>query len=153
MTSAALKKPQTLEGRLAVTTEDEQRFKKSWNGLDGADERDDPYANLRYPFKVDLHKGKGRVLAGGVASNEMAGRSEQMPSLEPRGLPSTTTRALPAQGAQIGYIKQERSVSRELDSEREGKRPSEYFNATFPIQSRLTFAQLLLASSLRGLRP
>src|SRR5579862_6727662 len=59
--------------------------------------------------------------------------------------------ASPVRGIRIGYIKQEKSVSQEPVSEWEAQRPSEYSYATFPTQSKLTFAQLLLASSPKGL--
>ena len=98
MIGVTLKKLQAAEGRAAVTTEDDQRSKKPWNGLDGVDEKHDPYANLRYPFKADLHMEKSQVPASGVASDEIAGGSEKMPPPESGGLPSTANRASPVRG-------------------------------------------------------
>ncbi|KAI9770904.1 MAG: hypothetical protein M1840_002608 [Geoglossum simile] len=120
MIDANLKKPQVSEGKVFVTTKGAQRSERPWNGLDGVDERDDPYANLRYPFKADLLKGGDRALAGSVASDEMAGRSKQ----KPRGFSSAATRVLPAQDTQVGHVKQERSISQEQNAGWEGQRPT-----------------------------
>ncbi|KAI9777166.1 MAG: hypothetical protein M1839_009009 [Geoglossum umbratile] len=123
MANAATKEIKSPKSEEEVTAEDVRRSREPWHGFDGADERDDPYANLRYAFKTDSLKGKGRVSIGEGASGEAAVQIEQMPPTgpeEPINPMQLPTRVLPAQDAQIDYTGHRRSASQGPSAGQEG---------------------------------
>jgi hypothetical protein len=127
MANAATKEIRSPKSEEKVAAEDVLRSREPWHGFDGADARDDPYANLRYAFKTDSLKGRGRVSISKGVSGEAARQSEQMPSIgpkEPTNPMQLPVRVLPAQDAQ--------STSQGPSEGQEGLHLSEYSDVTFP---------------------
>ncbi|KAI9773006.1 MAG: hypothetical protein M1839_002276 [Geoglossum umbratile] len=155
MANAATKEIKSPKSEEEVAAEDVRRSREPWHGFDGADERDDPYANLRYAFKTDSLKGKGRVLISEGASGEAAGQSEQMPSIGPKELISPMQlpiRVLPAQDAQINYTRHRRSTSQGPNAGQEGLHLTStrelLDNETVPSATRIVAVAVAMPQSI-----